>query len=588
MDSQKRENLLNLSLNVSETEREKTLELGVGFDPNTKLWEVIVKYTGDIQKYQSERIKIVPLLGGYAIITLPEAALMEISQYPEIAFIEKPKRLFFTIARGKTASCVNSLQTGNSYAYLGRNLFGQGVLIGIPDSGIDYYHMDFRNADGSTRILRLWDQTLVPREGEHSPEPYGFGVEYTEEQMNAALSAESKNEGYEIVPSRDLSGHGTGVAGIAAGNGRAGGGRYRGMAPESQLIIVKLGNPRPDSFPRTTELMQAVDYIVHQAVDKNMPVAVNISFGNTYGSHDGTALLETYLNQASDYGKAVIVAGSGNEGAAAGHTSGILKEGEVTDIELSVSPYESTLNLQIWKIYADQFTIELIKPDGTVIGPLREALGPQHFTIGGTELLLYYGEPSPYSRAQEIFIEFIPVRSYVDTGIWTIRFHPTRIVQGDYHLWLPSASALNIGTQFSTPNPDITLTIPSTASQLITVGAYNAALNSYAEFSGRGFTRVTNQIKPDIVAPGVGIMTAAPNGGYGARTGTSFAAPFVTGAAALLMEWGIIQNNDPYLYGEKVKAYLIRGAQHLPGFSNYPNPQVGWGTLCVADSLPRE
>ncbi len=135
-------------------------------------------------------------------------------------------------------------------------------------------------------------------------------------------------------------------------------------------------------------------------------------------------------------------------------------------------------------------------------------------------------------------------------------------------------------------SPDTTLTIPSTSAKVISVGAYDSNLNAYADFSGRGYTRVTNQVKPDIVAPGVGIMTAAPGGGYSARTGTSFAGPFVTGSAALMMEWGIILENDRYLYGEKVKAYLQRGAKQLPGYEMWPNPQLGWGALCLRDSLP--
>ena len=153
-------------------------------------------------------------------------------------------------------------------------------------------------------------------------------------------------------------------------------------------------------------------------------------------------------------------------------------------------------------------------------------------------------------------------------------------------MWLPGGGILSRATRFSNPTPDITLTIPGAAADVITVGAYDSRYLTYADFSGRGYTRVTNQVKPDLAAPGVGIETVQAGGGYGPMTGTSFAAPFVSGAAALMMEWGIIRGNDPYLYGEKLKAYLRRGARPLPGFSVYPNPQVGYGALCVRDSLP--
>ena len=160
-------------------------------------------------------------------------------------------------------------------------------------------------------------------------------------------------------------------------------------------------------------------------------------------------------------------------------------------------------------------------------------------------------------------------------------------MDGRFDLWLPSAAALSRSTRFLRPTPDTTLTIPSTALRPISVGAYDDSDRTYAAFSGRGDTRQYGIQKPDLVAPGVGIVTVSRDGGYAPVTGTSFAAPLVTGAAALLMEWGIVQGNDPYLYGDKVRAYLRKGARPLPGETVYPNPRVGYGALCVGDSLPR-
>ena len=202
--------------------------------------------------------------------------------------------------------------------------------------------------------------------------------------------------------------------------------------------------------------------------------------------------------------------------------------------------------------------------------------------------MIYYGEPKPFNPYQEIYIEFIPIGDYVESGIWEIELIPRNIVNGNYDLWLPSGATLNMGTAFLNPVAETTLTIPSTASKGITVGAYDARFNQPAAFSGRGFTRETNQVKPDLAAPGVEITSCAVGGGYEIRTGTSMATPFVTGSAALLMQWGIVDGNDLYLYGEKIKAYLIRGAKRdIGGFTEFPNPQLGWGTLCVADSIPR-
>lgn len=578
--SQKVENLLNLALDATEEERMRSLELEVGFNPIDREWDLIIKYSGTLDAVRELASGVTELSNEYAVITVRESLINSLAVIPQIEFIEKPKRLFFEAANGKRVSCIGPVQQTPF------SLLGKGVLTAIVDSGIDYASDDFRNADGTTRIRALWDQTIPG----NPPEGYYIGTEYTEEQINEALRQTDRAGRERIVPSRDISGHGTAVAGVAAGNGAGSPGRqYAGVAPESELLVVKLGSPRQDGFPRTTELMQGVDYVIRKALEYQMPVAVNISFGNTYGSHDGMSLLERFLDDISNYWKSVICVGSGNEGTSAGHTSGILTENVEEEVQLGVQMNEPTVNVQIWKSYVDQVDVSLVSPSGIRVGPIQEILGPQRFVLGGTEILLYYGEPSPYSVRQEIFIDFLPRQSYIDSGVWRIILTPRRIVTGEFEMWLPSQSALNIGTAFLFPRSDTTLTIPSTASRVITVGAYNALTFGYADFSGRGPARVYEGIsssKPDIAAPGVRVTTVAAGGGYAEFSGTSFATPFVTGSAALLMEWGIVNGNDPYLYGEKVKAYMRRGAKELPGFTEWPNNQLGWGALCVRDSLP--
>ena len=187
----------------------------------------------------------------------------------------------------------------------------------------------------------------------------------------------------ELVPSTDPSGHGTAVAAIAAGNGREGNGVYRGVAYESELMVVKLGTPLTDSFPRTTQLMKALDLVVRRARDMNRPLAVNISFGNTYGSHDGTSLLETFINDMSNIGRNVIVAGTGNEGTGAGHRAGSLVMGQEENAQLSIAPYETGMGVQLWKSYVDQFSIRLVTPSGEVIGPIDRPAGPPDPALRG-------------------------------------------------------------------------------------------------------------------------------------------------------------------------------------------------------------
>ena len=575
MDSQKNENLLNLALETPVSEREQSLELNVGYDETDKTWEVIVKYHDSLQGLTQFGILVEELIAGYAILTVPESQMDILASTEQIEYVEKPKRLFFSDLAGNTASCY----APGSRIY--GELTGKGVLVAVIDSGISYWSQDFRKADGTTRILYLWDQVL--------------GREFDSRQINEALATGSRQQAERLVPSVDTSGHGTAVAGIAAGGGGAGGTAYAGVARESDLLIVRLGTPRADSFPRTTELMRALTYTVNKAMELQMPVAINLSFGNTYGAHNGTSLLERFIDNISEIGRNVICVGSGNEGASGGHVGGSVIEG-MARVELVIGNYETGMNVQLWKEYTDRYTVTLLSPTGESLTVDTEQPGKQAYQLGQTRILLYNGEPKPYLTGQEIYFDMLPVGSgrYIDSGVWSFLLEPIRTVTGNYTFYLPSSTARSENTRFVRPTPDVTLTIPSTASKVITVGAYEPVYEAYADFSGRGYlyqeqvnSRTADSfIKPDLVAPGVGVMAPNRNNGYAPVSGTSFATPFVTGAAALLMQWGIVEGNDPYLYGEKVKAYLRRGAKPIRGETDLPNARVGYGALCINSSLP--
>lgn len=570
MTDQKLETVLELALSTDEAQREQSNALDVGYDPATKRWELIVKYSGS--PVFPDFVTFFPLFGGYAIVSVPENYIPTLSEMPEIEYIEKPKNLVLSLYEARAASCITPVQNPPL------SLDGSGVLVGIVDSGIDVFHPDFRNEDGTTRIRELWDQT-VPNETESF---FNRGRIFTSEDINRALAENDRS-----FPSRDLSGHGTHVAGIAAGNGRASQGRQKGVAPASSLLIVKLGNVFPEGFPRTTELMLGMEYCVRRSIEWQLPLALNISFGNSYGSHDGTSLLETYIDNLAGLGRTTICIGSGNEGNKGRHTSGTLNAAQTTQIELAVAPSETSLNLQIWKNYVDTFRIRLLAPSGNDIFLTARSPGVHNDILDSTQLLWYLGEPSPYSTSQEIYLEMLPIpgNTYIQGGIWKFQLIPENIVDGSYNLWLPSGNSINPDTRFLVPIENTTLTIPSTASAPISVAAYNSNTDTFAPFSGQGYTGLS-LAKPDIAAPGVDILSTAPGGGYTRNTGTSMATPFVTGSAALLMQYGIVQNRDPYLYGQKVKAYLQRGARHLPAEKNYPSPMIGWGALCLRDSLP--
>ena len=384
MEDQKAENLLNLALSVPEETRERTEELNVGYDRVERTWEIIVKYHGNLESTLNEQFPGVSgtyLLSSFAILRVPERDVPGVIALPEIEYAEKPKRLFFALNRARAASCFLPVQTGTD------GLTGKGVLVAVIDSGIDIFHEDFRNEDGTTRILYLDDQIS--------------GKTYERREINEILRGENKSGGTGGL-SLDTSGHGTAVAGIAAGNGRTSGGLYRGAAYESELIIVRLGIPDSVGFPRTTELMRGMDLTVRKALELGRPMAVNLSFGNTYGSHDGTSLLETYLNSMAERGRTSIIVGTGNEGYSMGHRAGFLQMGRPVEIELAVGEYQTGFGVQLWKLYQDRFSVEIFSPGGSSTGVIRESLGAQRLSYETEEILLYYGMPSPYSQAQEI------------------------------------------------------------------------------------------------------------------------------------------------------------------------------------------
>lgn len=594
-DSQKIEPLLWESFYATAEELAKSPELSAGIDledtpldtvsPGNLLptWEVIIRYVGDEDTFRTNfpDLAFTALSGGYGILRASKEQIIALAGSPLVTYIEKPKNLYFEVAEGRRASCINSLQNAYPSSFTGR-----GVLVGIIDSGIDYMHPDFRNADGTTRIAALWDQSIAPddNKGWLPPQGYSLGTLFTEEQINEAINAPSSALQKEICPSIDLSGHGTHVAGIAAGNGANSGGVLRGVAYEAALLVVKLAPSDPKGFPNTTQLMQAINFCVEESIRRFTPLALNISLGNTYGSHSGTSLIETFIDTISEQGRCSIVIGSGNEGSSGGHTGGILSGPQ--RIEFSVSDYTPGLSIQLWKHYSDDILIAISGPVSGMQVTADAVSGTQRYRMRNTNLLLYYGEPSPYSIYQEIYIDLLPVSSYLDAGVWSITLIPQNVQEGSWEMWLPSSSVRSESTRFLLPTPDTTLTIPSTSARSITVGAYDAATDALAAFSGRGYTWSTMQNKPDLVAPGVDITSCAPGGGYTERTGTSMAAPFVTGSAACLMQWGIVLGNDPFLYGEKLKAYLRKGARPLPAFTKYPNPEVGWGALCLNNSVP--
>lgn len=552
---------------------EEINELDPTLISETGMLEVIVKYNGDIIKVGEELEADVEILSAnYAIFTLHISRLSSLYEFKEVEYIELPKNLSFVLQESLGKACISSVQRDQRFG-----LLGSGTIVGIIDSGIDYTHPDFINEDGTSRVLYIWDQKLPGT----PPEGFKSGTEYNNDQINAALAAQNP---YTIVPSRDEAGHGTAVTGIAAGNGRQSGGREKGTAPQASIITVKLGARGTESFARTTEIMRGIKYIIDKATALNKPVAINISYGTNNGSHAGDSLFETYINSMAQIWKTVIAVATGNEGSSGHHFGAKVEQNETVEVDFVTASRTNRFYMTLWKNFADTFTFDLVSPSGRSTGEISPDERATFKTLDGVLISVFYGQPTHYNLGQEIYFIFRAVTGSIPSGVWRLKVQGKQVVDGRFDIWLPTLEDVSRKTSFLRPNANITLTLPSTSKNVISVGGYNAIIGSNAEFSGRGYTRSNVYVKPDLVAPAVDILSTRSGGGYDTFTGTSMAAPFVTGSAALMMEWGIVKGNDQFLYGQRVKAFLQKGATRKPSLE-YPNPIWGYGTLCLRRSM---
>lgn len=598
---------LALSLSLDDTKRMESPWLRSGFSPDINTWKLILFYNGSLEEIQKEiPFSFIPLLGNFAILFIQEKYLPAFLAYPQVLYVELSRPIYENALTGIASSCLPDYNIITGRNVNETTLTGKGTVIAILDSGVDYTHPDFRNTDGSTRILAYWDQSLPFIHNHFSiNNPYNLGIIFSEEDLNQLLTGANNFSFFDsstltalgsasesLSPSEDSSGHGTHIAGICAGNGRVSNGKNQGVAPESSLIVVKLKNDASSVYSDYANLMMAVDFAVRFTNSLFLPLSINISYGSNDGSHTGNSLLELFMEQVSFYGKNIISVATGNEGRTRRHASlnigsSLTKSSYKKSLSFTIAPGERSLYLEIWQVFADDFSYELLAPSGSQSFTFPATPGIYTYMIADTTIYLTINNPTPYQPFRQYFLSFNPNTSFITSGTWTLRITsiPTgKIVDGRLQLWLPSKDATNSATGFTTPSSDMTFTIPSTASSVISVSGYDSSLDIFASFSGQGFSN-TMYTKPDLCAPAVNILSTAPGGGYTIQTGTSMASPFVAGAAALLMQYGIVQGNDPFLYGEKLKAYLWKSARALPAFSEYPNEKIGWGALCVKNTF---
>ncbi|WP_286316055.1 bifunctional germination protease/germinant receptor pseudoprotease CspBA [Romboutsia ilealis] len=515
-------------------------------------YEVIVKYNGDITFLEQELGVSVELLGyNYAIITADTPQKVDnLLNYTQIEYVEKP----FILETQDTQSFSSTGITGFKER---TKLTGKGTLLGLIDSGIDYNIPIFKNKDGNSKILYYWDQSI-----DGNP-PIGFkeGTLYTNEDINKAINGEIQ------IPISSTSTHGTHTAGIACS-----------VANEADMIVVRVGRRQTDTFSKSTEFMRAIKFVLDRALELQRPIAINISYGSNEGSHRGESLFEQYIDQMCSFWKNNIVVAAGNNATKAGHKRINIKNDENNDtlVEMEVGQNEKILNINIWPSFVDNFNLYLVSPTGKSTQPISQDSGLIKNIIGNTRINGVFYPIAPYSLSRRITIE-LKSDTEIIPGIWTLLFTPIKLVDGNVDIYLPTSEGITIDTRFLEPSKVLTVTVPGTASKVITVGSFNSRTDVVSTFSGEGDID-GGIIKPDLLAPGEEIVSYLPGGSTGALTGTSMATPHVTGVCSLLMQWGIVEGNDLFLYSQKVKSVLIEYARRNPQYT-YPNNSRGYGFL---------
>ncbi|MBE6051973.1 MAG: peptidase S8 [Clostridium sp.] len=524
--------------------------------------EVVVLYGEKVSSVKSyvEEIggKLEDLGYGFGIVEIDINLLGELAKSKDIQYIELPKSLYLTDYISNKAACVDRATT--EY-----NVRGEGIVIGFIDSGIDYTHPAFINEDGTTRIEYIYDLSLG-------------GAVYDKSKINEALKA---NDPSAIVPSYDIIEHGTHVAGIACAGGNINP-RYYGVAPKSSIMMVKCAR---GSFALSNQIMRGLKFLIDKSYELNMPLVVNISLSTNDGAHDGNSLLEQYISTIATLERITIVIAAGNEGDAAHHIGGELKN--VNVIKFNVAEDETAVIINLYKSVLPEVSLQLITPNGVSTGEIIVSEGLKEGVISRNKYQIYNTGAKPFDVTGEIEISLITNENYILSGEWSIVLKVTNQYEGIYDMWLPVLEGLNQKTKFLDPIRNNTLGIPATVERVISVGSYNPLLKSISSFSGRGRINLYSESKPDVVAPGEGITSAIPNKSFDRKTGTSMATPHVTGIVALMMEWGILKGNDPFLYGDRLKYYLIQGARKERNDVMYPDPSWGYGEICAYDSFER-
>lgn len=466
------------------------------------------------------------------------------------------------------------------------DLYGNGVMVGVIDTGIDYQNPVFQYADQTTKIETIWDQTI---EDEAKPFFLGYGTEYLKEEIERAVQSENPAE---IVPSVDSSGHGTFLAGLIAGNEETQDG-FSGIAPNVRLSVVKLRqakahlkeyycmDPSYEAYSET-DIMLGVYYITQVAERLQMPVILYLGLGTSQASHLGTGPLDQYLAGIAPLKGVGVVASAGNEGQARHHYSGEAGNGSAK-VEVKVGSSEYGFTMELWGMAPNGYYVDIESPSGQRTGRIaggRQGRREVSFLLEKTNLLVDYFTVDSSAGAPGIIMRFL----HPAEGVWNIYVSDDKMGSREFDLWLPITNFLTEDTFFLESSPYNTLVSPGNTQLLMCASNYNQNNGSIYIDSSRGFPR--NAVKPDFAAPGVEVYGPLPRNRFGRKTGTSVSGAVTAGIAALVMEWGYVKENDLDVNTTRIKNYLIRGARREDE-RIYPNREWGYGTVDLYETFLR-
>lgn len=462
-------------------------------------------------------------------------------------------------------------------------LFGNGVIVVVIDTGIDYLHPAFRNTDGTTRILSIWDQT---QQDGTPPETFTFGTEYNRDTINAALNSDTP---LSIVPTTDPNGHGTAIASIIAGTPNLTA-AFSGVVPQSDLVIVKLKEAKqnlkkfyfvPENILcyQESDLMLGFRYSLTISAKYNRPVVTCIALGTNQGGHDGRGALSGYLNDLALQPGIGISVSAGNEGNSQRHYFNSTPTAPFyNDFELRIGENDKMFSMEIWSYSLGRISVDVSSPNRESTQQIYPSINDcRTFNFVFTPTILYVNN---YVFEEETGDQLIFLRFQNTTpGIWRIRIRGIENEPLSFHAWLPSGNFISNQTFFNNSSPDTTITSPGNGTRQLTVTAYNQLNNSILGESSRGYTRIGG-IKPNLAAPGYQITCAVVGGGYGNITGTGAAAAHAAGIIAMVFEWAIVKDHYKTINGYDVNQLMMRGASRSRTYT-YPNNIWGYGQVDV-------